>query len=124
MPFTAQLSYDRLVDLSNGSTLKLRSGLRYRSAYDTNPLSSEAAALGYQPWVRTDEQYLGDLSATWSSSNDNLSLTAYVRNIGDNEHRTNATLNLIAQPMGPAIVSADTRLTEPLTFGFVLTARR
>lgn len=124
VPFTAQFTYERLIALSNGSALTLRGGLRYRSDYDMNPLSIEAANLGYQPWVHTDEQYLGDLSATWVSSDDGISLTAYVRNIGDNEHRTNATFNLIGQPVGPPLVSADTRLTEPLTFGIVLSARR
>ena len=124
VPFTAQLSYDRFFDLSNGSAFKVRSGLRYRSAYDASALSQQAANMGFAPFVRVDEQVVGNVSATWSDPTDRYSVTAYVRNIGDNEHRTDSRIMVISPPAPiPPQISATTSLTEPMTFGIVLSTR-
>jgi len=120
VPVSAQLSYDHGFYLPGGSALTVRGVLRYKGAYDSAPMSATLKAQGAGPYVRVDSSVLGDLNAGWTSSNKRFSVTAYVRNVSD--ETSPDYVGLTSSPTG-AFAAQASGITEPRTYGVVLSAR-
>lgn len=114
VPFTANLSLEHDFTLPGDSTLSLRGQARYRSAHDELEITQAQLGSGKYPFVRADDEVVGDVSATWTSSSSRYAVTGYVRNVGDNRYKTNLSFqtsgDLTAVPY------------DPLTVGIVLRA--
>jgi iron complex outermembrane receptor protein len=119
VPVQAQLSYDHDLKFAAGSALTFRAALRYKGAYEMAPVSQSSAEGGAYAYMHANSDLVGDLSANWTSSNEHFSVAAYVRNVGD--HRNKAGGSIVDQ--GPGVFSATTLLTDPRTFGIVLSAK-
>jgi len=80
IPFTANLSYSHIIVLPGSSTLTLHGDVRYLSAHDAGNLPT--LDLSLYPYIRQDGAEVGDIDVMWAMKNPNLSVTAYVRNVG------------------------------------------
>ncbi len=119
IPVTVQLSYEHIFSLPGGSNLTLHGDTRFLSAHDEGSYTQPQQAGGAAAYVRTAGQILGNLNASWNSVNDHFSVTAYVRNIGDNRYKN----NVIFIPGPAGTFGAQDMLYDPLTFGVVLSGR-
>jgi iron complex outermembrane receptor protein len=81
-------------------------------------ISPQLVSAGGAPYVHVDNEVVGDLSATWTSSSGKYSVTGYVRNIGDNQYKTYVN----EQSVSPPPPSVTTTLYDPRTYGLILSA--
>ena len=86
----------------------------YEAAGITGLLSASAAAAGGGAYTRADTEIVWNLSATWASSDDRYSVTAYGRNLTNNRYKTN--VNVTAR----GGLSATATPYFPRTYGAVL----
>lgn len=112
-PVTATLSYDRRLDLPGGSSLNLHADARYQAAYDTTTVTPQRVTLGIGPYVRLDDQVLGNVSATWTSTAGKYTIGGYVRNVADHRFRTANSI----QTFTATALSGTISLSEPRTWG-------
>jgi outer membrane receptor protein involved in Fe transport len=117
VPFTANLSYDHIFNLTKGSSIALHGDARYLSAHDDTNLWTSQLDAGLYPYVRVNSQVIGDINASWLFGDGKLSLTGYVRNVGDNRYKAGLIITSIAAG-GVGATPYD-----PRTFGFVLSAK-
>jgi len=107
VPLNVVVSYDRTVDLPRNSKLTLHADVRMMSRHDEGRITAAQLQAGtLLAYVDTPTQFIGNVSATWSSANDRYSLTGYVRNVGDNEYKTNVNTSfglpqILATPYDP-----------------------
>jgi len=113
VPFTANVKYDHSLHLPGGTTIKAHGDVRYRSPHDDGVISAAQLASGDYAYIRVGGEVVGDLSASWLVDDGKFSVTGYVRNVGDNEYKTNVGL----------AVSAGATPYDPRTYGVVLSAR-
>jgi outer membrane receptor protein involved in Fe transport len=114
VPHTLNLAYRHTFSLPGDSRLDVRADAHFRSAYNLDNVSAQLGenGLAYQ---RVGNQWTGNLSSSWFSSDGVYSVTAYVRNVTDNRHKTFVQLvNL--QPL-----NATGTQNDPRTFGIVST---
>jgi hypothetical protein len=111
-PFTASLSYDHTFRLPADSTLVVHGATRYMSAHALSNVSLAQINAGAEPYFHVDSQWVGDLSATWSSASKRFSATGYVRNIADNQYKLTANVQ--------TSTTFAARPNEPRTYGAVL----
>lgn len=116
-PVEANLAYSHRIPIGS-STLMLRGAVRYFSEHDRGRLLREWIDLGAGPYVRVESQFIGDLNATYLV-NEQVSLTAYVRNITDNRYLPE-NWNVAAVLPGPILSTDIPALSDPRTVGFVL----
>jgi iron complex outermembrane receptor protein len=109
IPFTANLSYSHIIVLPGSSTLTLHGDVRYLSAHDAGNLPT--ADLALYPYIRQDGAEVGDIDVMWAMKNPNLSVTAYVRNVGDNQYKASAAPG--------AGIGFQTTQYDPRTLGVV-----
>ncbi|WP_249138292.1 TonB-dependent receptor [Phenylobacterium montanum] len=107
--------YDHNFRLTSGANLDFHAEGTYRSAYDTFVLSAALAAQGGRAYVRQNDFFQANASATWTSADHRYSVTAYVRNLTDYRFKTYVNLQSITP------LQADGNLSDPRTFGAVLT---
>lgn len=128
VPFQAQLNYDHDFDMSGGSRLTLHGDVRFLSAYYstafTTPQSTavdQNAGVGASAaqYARTGSQFVGDLTATWISADDRFTVSAYLRNVGNNRYKVNAGIN----NGFPGTFNATTERYVPRTYGVVVSAK-
>jgi iron complex outermembrane receptor protein len=117
-PFAANVSYSHRFDLSNGANLTVNAEARYLSDRDVGTITQQQASLGGTPLIRADAVVIGDLSATWNSPEGKYSLSAYVRNIGDER----IVLNSQIDASSGAITGGSYSLSAPRTVGIVAAA--
>jgi outer membrane receptor protein involved in Fe transport len=110
------LNYSHTFKLPGSQSLSFGGDVRYRSSVDTNTITAAYLAAGTDEYQRVGGEYVGDITATWSV-NLHASLSAYVRNVGDNRYITNGNA-LILPPLNTLQVFASQY--DPRTFGLVL----
>ena len=115
---TGNVSYDRSFHLPGDSRLNARAAARYIGPYDANRLAVNPVrmAAGAGPWIHTDTEWMGDLTATWTSADDHYSISGYVRNVTDNRFKTNVDIQSNTPSQGTTAV-----LYDPRTYGVVFT---
>jgi iron complex outermembrane receptor protein len=114
VPLSISPSYTHTFDLPGGQTLSLGLEALFRSAYDVTGISQSDEALGLRPYARTDRQLTGNVNATWKLA-ENVSLSAYVRNVSDERYKTFLNVSAITPgTVGGAVLS------DPRTYGAVL----
>jgi len=123
----ASLGYDHSFIFNDGSTLMPRVQLRYTGGYYLQQLSTTNLALedDYNMDVKGYDYQsacvLGDISLTWTSSDSKYSVSSYVRNITDEEYKTNiAVPALVGGPSGEYVSDTTVEVGDPRTFGVVL----
>jgi outer membrane receptor protein involved in Fe transport len=116
-PQTASGWYEHGFQLPGGSTFALRIDGRWSSPYDLANLSPLLAAEGGGAFIRTDSRLIGDITGAWDSVSGRYSVSAYVRNIGNN--RSLASVSL--QTLVPTVI-ANAAQFDPRTFGVVISA--
>jgi len=113
VPVSISPSYTHTFDLPSGQTLSLGLEALYRSAFDVNAATQVDESAGLRRYFRVDDQLTGNVNATWKLA-DNISLSAYVRNVSDERYKTFLNVSSTATIVGAVVVS------EPRTFGAVL----
>jgi iron complex outermembrane receptor protein len=74
--------------------------------------------------ARTGSQFVEDVTATWRSRDNRLSLSAYVRNVSNNRYNINAGVNLAGvNATGQGLIAATRELSDPRTYGLVLSTK-
>jgi iron complex outermembrane receptor protein len=117
IPHTLNAAYRHTFTLPGDSTLDFRADARYESAYNLDNVNAQLGQAGLA-YERVGNEWTGNLSSGWLSSNGIYSVTAYVRNVTNNRYKTFAQL----QSLVPVIVATGTQ-NDPRTFGIILTAR-
>jgi outer membrane receptor protein involved in Fe transport len=118
VPQTVTAIYDHIFHLPNGSKLTAHGDARFLSAHDVSSLSVVNLGAGLEPYDRQNDAYLGDVTLTWSSPSSRYSFGGYVRNIGD----TRLKNSMLVQFGVPPPNNLQVTVTQPTTFGFILTA--
>jgi iron complex outermembrane receptor protein len=114
IPFTAALSYDHSFAFLGDGTLTLHGDVRYLSGHSGfYSTLDQAAAPNVADNVHVKSATLGNLSATWAPA-DFVSLTAYVRNVGNHRY---ITKTLFSRDFGVY----QPYVNDPRTYGAVLT---
>ena len=116
VPHTLNAAYRHSFTLPGGSTLDLRADARFQSAHNLDNVSAQLGQSGLA-FVHVDDQWTGNLSSSWLSSNGIYSVTGYVRNVTDNRSKT--FVQLVSQQ---PLISTGTQ-NDPRTFGIVSTVR-
>jgi len=122
----ASLGYDHSFIFSDGSTLAPRAQLRYTGGYYLQQLSATNLALedynfDVKAYDHQSAYVLGDISLTWTSSDSRYSVSGYVRNVTDEEYKTNIAVPALVGNTGVEYVSDTTvDVGDPRTFGVVL----
>jgi iron complex outermembrane receptor protein len=116
IPHTFNAAYRHAFTLPGDSTLDFRADARFESAYNLDNVSAQPgqSGLAYQ---RVGNQWTGNLSSSWLSSDAVYSVTGYVRNVTNNRYKT--FVQLVSQQ--PLIATG--MQNDPRTFGIVLTVR-
>ncbi|EIZ79428.1 Outer membrane salicin receptor [Novosphingobium sp. Rr 2-17] len=123
VPFRAQLNYDHDFVFSGGSKLTFHGDVRFLSSFYSVAVRKDLVDGAYEA-ARTGSQFVGDLTATWISSNERLSVSAYLRNVTDNRYKINAGVNLNGtNEAGQGYFAATRELSDPRTYGIVLGAK-
>jgi len=121
-PHTASVAYDHVLSLPGGSFLTLHGDARLLSAHDIYFISPQDEAAGAGAFARVGDQVVGDLSATWNSVGNRYSVSAYVRNVGDNRYKTGFSNDAGIQSTTPSILATVVPYA-PRTYGLILSAR-
>jgi iron complex outermembrane receptor protein len=125
-PFQGTLAYDHHIPIGS-ATLALHGDVRFFTAHDTSAITQAWAALGAEPYVHVASQAIGDINATLSLGL-HYGITAYVRNIADTRFIPDgwAVAGVFPGPApgAPPIVSeAGVNLSDPRTFGVILSVK-
>jgi iron complex outermembrane receptor protein len=118
VPFTGNLTYSHIESLPGGSTLRFQADGRYVSPYESGPVSPTQLAQGAYSYIRVGGEWIGNLNATWASSNSNYAVTGYVRNVADTRYPTSVS----ALSQG-GVTSYRPTFNDPRTYGVVLNVR-
>ena len=122
-PVQITASYDHRIPIGS-AMLALHGALRYRSEHDSSRITVQQAADGGTPYIRVPGEVLADFNATLLFGN-NVSLTGYVRNLTNRRFlpdNWNVADVLPGAPGGPPVVIVSaSMLSDPRTFGAVLT---
>jgi iron complex outermembrane receptor protein len=111
---TATLSYDHTFLLPNGSTLAPRAEIKYTDGYYLGDnLTQDQIEAGVKPYIWQDSYFVTDIGTTWTSTNNLLSVTAYVRNLFDEEYKAAVEVSGGTEAVG---VTAG----DPQAWGLVL----
>lgn len=120
--FQATLGYDHDIQVDD-AILTLTGELRYRSSYDASRYTVEQANAGAAPFVHTGDQFIGNLSATLAFSA-GLSLTAYVRNVGNTRYKSFLIPSTQRDFFGNVVGHTySTTLSDPRTYGIIATVK-
>jgi hypothetical protein len=119
VPISANLSLDHSMVIPGGAKLTLHGDARYIGARYLSAVKEIQAPWGAEAFVHADDKVVGNISATLATSNNNYSLTTYVRNVGQNRYKSTAG----AQGNSSSSISYGTGLYDPRTYGVVLNAR-
>jgi len=116
-PFQGSVAYDHRLALGD-ATLLLHGALRFYTAHDTSSLPQSLAAEGAAD-IHVASQSVGDLNATLLFG-PHYSITAYVRNVADSRFIPDGWA---VTKLGPTLSSNGTALSDPRTFGVILSAK-
>ena len=125
-PFQGSVAYDHSLAIGS-ATLLLHGDVRFFTAHDTTSIPQSWAALGAEPYVHVADQAVGDLNATLLLG-PHYSITAYVRNVTDarfipNDWGLEAVLPGPGPGAPPTILEGRTYLSDPRTFGMILSLK-
>jgi iron complex outermembrane receptor protein len=122
-PFSGTIAYDHVFALPNGSTLVPRVDLRYTAGYYLTNLTywninnyEDGAPASLKPWAYQDSYLITNIGATWSSVNEKISVTGYVRNLFDEEYLTDVSPESTTNAVGATV-------GDPQTWGLVLSLK-
>lgn len=116
VPHTFNVAYRHSFTLPGDSTLDFRADARFQSAHNLDNVSAQSGEAGLAH-VRVGDQWTGNLSSSWLSSDGMYSVTGYVRNVTNNRYKTFVQI----QSQQPLIATGTQN--DPRTFGIVLNAR-
>jgi outer membrane receptor protein involved in Fe transport len=114
--FRGSLSYDHRFEFNGNIALLLHGDVVYNSEYDTQRITVDEANTGYVPYVNQGAQTVGNLSGTLQLADGRYGITGYVRNVTDEEYKTEGNGPSIFSPAGSATLAA------PRTWGVILRA--
>jgi len=103
--FTLVMNYT--IPLSGGSTIDLEGSYFWKDEWYHDPNN--------EPAILEDDVGLSNASVTWTSASENMSVVAWGKNLGDEDHRVHSIFD-------PSGVSADV-YGAPLTYGVTLNYR-
>jgi len=112
IPQTVNASYDHTFPFVADSSLVLHLDGRLLSSHDVATVSPAYAALGAESYVHIGQQFVGDVSGTWSSSSHRYSVTGYVRNVTDNRY----PVTVRVQAVGTSLSTTGSQY-DPRTVG-------
>jgi iron complex outermembrane receptor protein len=115
--FRGSLSYDHRLEFGGSVALLLHGDVVCNSEYDTRRMTVDEAAAGYKPYLNQGAQAVGNLSATLEFV-ERYGITGYVRNVTDEEYKTDGTV-----PNPPVSPYSTANLADPRIWGVILSAR-
>jgi outer membrane receptor protein involved in Fe transport len=125
VPITGNLSYEHVFKLPGGSNLTIHADGRYISSREITDVTQQQVINGAAQYADVKAAVVGNLNTTWSASGGRVSVTGYVRNVGDNRYFTNRTIttsgNFGALPRNQW--TFDNTQYDPRTYGVVLNVR-
>lgn len=122
IPWKANGSYSHDFELPDGSLLTLRGDVDYigRRRSPATSFPESVAELGGTEYVTFNSELIGNLSATWRSSEGRYSLTGYVRNVGNERYKISEYV-LGTSMYGELLARSDWTfqpvLSDPRTYG-------
>lgn len=114
-PLTMNASYGHHFTLPGDSSLDLQAQAIYTGAHDVSRISAADLQGGLLGLDRVGSGVIGNVYATWLSSNSKISVSAYVRNVTDRRYATQAEILEVT----PGVRQSNLRLSPPRTFGVV-----
>jgi iron complex outermembrane receptor protein len=111
------VSYDHRLEFGRGFALMLHADVVYNGEYDTQRTTVAEAASGNKPYVNQGAQAVGNLSATLQFAEGRYGITGYVRNV------TDATYKILGTGPTPPFIAASATLSDPRTWGAIVSAR-
>jgi iron complex outermembrane receptor protein len=122
-PFQATLGYGHDI-LLGPAILSLSGELRYRSSYDASRYTVEQANAGAAPFIRTGNQFTGNVSATLEFPKTGLSFTGYVRNVGNTRYKSFLIPSTQKDVFNNIIGHTySTTLSDPRTYGIIASVK-
>lgn len=112
--------YNHTFEFTNGSNLNVNVEANYRGRYNVGAYSPTIVAAGAADYFSQKPIVLGNANIMWSSSNNNLSVSGYVRNIFNEKFKSNAIPDINTSG---GLNSVSTNLSAPRTYGLVATVR-
>jgi hypothetical protein len=98
-PYTVTANYEHTFNMSGGSTLAARVDGRYEAAHLSSNLHVDYLRVNHDQYVHLGARAIGNVSATWASSDSRYVVSAYVRNFTDkiyNAYGVNADLTRVS----------------------------
>jgi iron complex outermembrane receptor protein len=123
-PFQGSVAYDHRIPIGD-NTLLLHGDVHFFTAHDTASIPVAWQAAGVEPFDHVPNEAVGDFVATLLFG-PHYSISAYVRNIADTRFIPDTYSVNYASPQtgGPPILTAgEPNLSDPRTFGVILTAK-
>ncbi|WP_237714035.1 TonB-dependent receptor [Novosphingobium sp. Rr 2-17] len=116
-PFRVNTSYSHTIALQDGASLMLSGFLHVNSSYNVSTIDQTFVDTGYEGYTHLGWRATGDLNASLNIDGGRFSLTGYIRNVADTRYKLSTVVSSF-------IVTASTvTLSDPRTYGLVLTAR-
>jgi iron complex outermembrane receptor protein len=111
------VSYDHRLEFGGGYSFMLHADAVYSGEYDTARIAVVDADAGHKPYVNQGAQAVGNLSATLQFAEGRYGITGYVRNVTDETYKVTGT------GPTPPFIAASATLSDPRTWGVILSAR-
>ena len=121
-PIALTATYDHHLTFANGTSLSFHAQGRITSPYQVSRITLQQQEGGAAPYVHANTQAIGDFSATYNFGDDRFGLSAYVRNVSNNRYNNGGVMVVTAPPMTPIVTTTGTALSDPRTYGLILTA--
>lgn len=115
----ATIGYDHSFTFGDGSTLVPRAELVYTGGHYLSQMTYLQKDLDEKPYNHQSGYMLVNLGATWTSSDERYSATAYVRNAMDEEYKASVSLVSNESDMGAIQVTPG----DPRTFGVMFNVK-
>lgn len=123
VPLTLQGNFDHTIALPDGSSVDLHADARYGSGYDEGAVAVDQVQYNAAAYVHQAPTVIGDLAATWTSSNAKYSGTFYLNNVANTIYKTGTFISSAGPGPGGAVsVATSTTPSPPRVFGVVLHA--
>lgn len=117
--FTSTFTYDHEFYFSNGSSLNFGIDILYVSEYLGGPIRDDLIEDGRRDWISAGDAFTTNVNATWAPDDYSYSITAYVRNVTDEQYIV-STGAYGKDGVPPSGLVLQSQVNNPRTYGVVV----
>jgi len=118
-PWTVNANYDRIFNIEGGSKVTWHGDVKYTSSYYPTRLTrANVLTDGQAPYSFVSSAYVFNTNLMWTSSNGNLSINGYVRNLFDNRYKLGGSNGVGV--IGPGGGTTSATVYDPRSYGVVV----